>query len=108
MPRRHYHKLVRDRIPDIIQQHGNTFAVETLEDDKAFRRTLRDKLIEEASEAADAPDADLATELADLQEVIDALVDAYGLTRESVRTIQQQRRAERGGFVNRLRLLWTE
>jgi predicted house-cleaning noncanonical NTP pyrophosphatase (MazG superfamily) len=103
-----YDKLVRDLIPHSIQRHGYTCEVETLEDDEAFRRALRDTLVEEAREAADAPDADLATELADLQEVIDALVDAYGLTPEAVRTLQQRRRAERGGFIHRLRPLWTE
>jgi hypothetical protein len=49
-------------------------------DDDAFRRALRDKRVEEARDAADANDGDLATELADLQEVIDALLQMYGPT----------------------------
>jgi hypothetical protein len=57
---------------------------------------------------AEAPDEDLATELADLEEVVDALMQVYGLTRESVLRMQQQRRAARGGFARRLRLLWTD
>jgi predicted house-cleaning noncanonical NTP pyrophosphatase (MazG superfamily) len=69
---------------------------------------LRDKLVEEATEAANASDADLATELADLQEVIDALIAACGLSHEAVRTRQQERRVDRGGFADRVRLLWTE
>ena len=107
MTRKPYDKLVRDLIPDIIRQHGGTCGVETLDDDDAFRHALRSKLVEEAREAADAPDAALATELADLLEVIDTLLGACGLTHEALRAIQQQRRAKRGGFANRLRLLWT-
>ena len=108
MSRGVYDKLVRDLIPEIIQQHGHTCGVETLRDDQAFRSALRDKLVEEAREAAAAPDEDLATELADLREVIDALIDAYELTDEAVRNLQHRRREERGGFSRRLRLLWTE
>ena len=59
--------------------------VETLEDDEAFHRALRDKLVEEAGEAADAPDSDVATELTDLQEVMEALVEVYGLAPAAVR-----------------------
>lgn len=108
MSRTVYDKLVRDRIPDIIQNDGHLCGVETLEDNQAFRRALREKLIEEATEAANAPDTDLAAELADLQEVIDALIDAYGLTPQAVRDLQHRRREERGGFRKRLRLVWTE
>ena len=108
MTRRAYDKLVRDLIPEIVQRSGHTCAVETLHDDQAFRSAFRDKLIEEAREASAARDEDLATELADLQEVIDALIDAYELTHEAVRNLQHRRREERGGFSQRLRLLWTE
>lgn len=107
MTRKEYDKLVRDRIPDIIRQYGSTCGVERLDQDEAFRGALRAKLIEEAREAAEAPDAELATELADLLEVVDAIVEAYGLTSETVRALQQERRAERGGFADRVRLLWT-
>jgi predicted house-cleaning noncanonical NTP pyrophosphatase (MazG superfamily) len=106
--RKLYDKLVRDRIPEIIRNSGNTCGTETFEDDSAFRGALRDKLVEEATEAANAPDTDLATELADVREVINALIDAYGLSHETARALQEQRRADRGGFADRLRLLWTE
>jgi predicted house-cleaning noncanonical NTP pyrophosphatase (MazG superfamily) len=102
-----YDKLVRDLIPDIIQRDRHSCAIETLSDE-AFRRALRDKLVEETQEAATAPDEDLATELADLQEVFDTLLATYGLSREAVVEIQQARRAQRGGFTRCLRLLWTE
>ena len=82
-------------------------ATETFSPDE-FRRALRDKLVEEAREAANASEDDLLTELADVEEVLDALLAAYGLTQEDVRRLQDGRRVERGGFTQRLRLLWTE
>ena len=108
MTRRIYNKLVRDRIPEIIRDTGSTCKTESYSDESAFRRALRDKLVEEAREAATASEEDLVAELADLQEVVDALLDAYGLNPEMLRAIQTQRRAERGAFARRLRLRWTE
>jgi predicted house-cleaning noncanonical NTP pyrophosphatase (MazG superfamily) len=108
MTRKLYDKLVRDRIPEIIQEAGRICGTETYSDDSAFRRALRDKLVEEAGETANASDKDLPAELANLQEVIDTLITAYGLKDEAVRALQEQRRAQRGAFSRRLRLLWTE
>ena len=87
MARTYYRKLVRDLIPDIIQRAGQVCAAETLSAE-AFRQALRDKLVEEAHEAARATDEDLLTELADWQEVVDALLTTYGLTRQTLREIQ--------------------
>ena len=65
-------------------------------------------LLEEAREAGQATPDELAKEIADLYEVIDALLEAYQIPREIVFETQTMRRRERGGFKNRLRLHWTE
>ncbi len=108
MTRKLYDKLVRDRIPEIIREGGSTCGTEMYSDESAFRRALRDKLIEEAGEAANASEDDLAAELADLQEVVYGLISTYGLNYDAVRSLQERRRAQRGAFSRRLRLLWTE
>jgi predicted house-cleaning noncanonical NTP pyrophosphatase (MazG superfamily) len=102
-----YNKLVRDRIPEIINAEGRTYQVETLSDDD-FRRALLAKVTEEAAEVANAPTEKLAVELADLQEVIDAVMKTYNIDPETVRAIQDQRRLDRGGFDKRIKLLWTD
>jgi predicted house-cleaning noncanonical NTP pyrophosphatase (MazG superfamily) len=105
--RRNYNKLVRDRIPEIIQASGKRYSVETMPDAE-YRQALLEKLVEEAQEARQAnPDA-LMTELADLQEVIGAVMAACGISPQAVQQVQDQRHAERGSFERRLRLLWTE
>lgn len=73
-----------------------------------YRQALRQKLMEEAQEAAAAAEADVIIELADLLEVIDTTLIAYGLEHEQVLAFQAQRHRERGGFSQQLRLLWTE
>lgn len=104
--RKIYHKLVRDRIPEIIRQQGKACEVVTLAESE-FLQALRQKLVEEAQEAA-AAEEDLITELADVYEVLDTLMRVSGISEERVRRVQAERRAERGGFEERLQLLWTE
>jgi predicted house-cleaning noncanonical NTP pyrophosphatase (MazG superfamily) len=105
--RQTYNKLVRDRIPEIIQAEGRECATEVLSEQE-YVQSLLEKLVEEAEEVRTASQEKRATELADLLEVFDALLQAQNLSLETVKTIQEQRRAERGGFVERLKLLWTE
>jgi predicted house-cleaning noncanonical NTP pyrophosphatase (MazG superfamily) len=102
-----YDKLVRDRIPDIIRRDGSACEVATMAEG-AYRQALREKLVEEASEAAEADPGHLVVELADLYEVMDTLMASYGVSSEDVRAEQERRRSARGGFAQRLRLLWTE
>ncbi len=100
-----YNKLVRDRIPEIIRASGRRCETVAM-DDAAYRRALLQKLVEEAGEVARADSDQLVSELADLCEVLDALLDAHGIDRDTVLAEQQRRRVERGGFARRLCLLW--
>jgi len=105
--RKEYHKLVRDRIPEIIRQSGEHREVVEL-DASDYQQALRQKLVEEAQEAEIASEGDLVIELADLCEVMEALMSASGIREETVRQVQAKRRTERGGFTRRLLLLWIE
>lgn len=103
-----YDKLIRDRIPEIMDDAGVSYEIETL-DDAAFEHALRAKLVEEAGEAAAAAGQDdLAKELADVLEVVRALMKATGLDSKNVETLRERRRIERGGFERRLWLRRTD
>lgn len=102
-----YNKLVRDRIPEIIAVDGHQYATEIMEDIE-YRQALLAKLVEEAREAAEAESGEMMKELADLYEVIDALLVAFDLDKDAILALQQKRRDERGGFEQRIKLLWTE
>lgn len=105
--RKEYNKLVRDRIPEIIQRDGRQYEVRVASDEE-YIQLLKAKLIEESQEVAAASDDEIIKELADLYEVIDSLVSAKGIDDEAIHIKQQERRLNRGGFENRVCLLWTE
>ena len=105
--RTEHNKLVRDKIPEIIRNFGNQCEISILKDVE-YIEALRQKLVEEANEAATAVPDELAQELADVMEVIDALMAATGIELETVKEIQQVKRSQRGRFDNKIELLWTE
>lgn len=105
--RKTYNKLVRDSIPAIIRGDGRNCETVVMALDE-YRQALLDKLVEEAWEAAQAEPDELVTELADVLEVLDALLVANGIQRDAVLETQRSRRAARGGFEQRLKLVWAE
>lgn len=98
-----YNKLVRDRIPEIIKADGHIPVTRVLDRDD-YRTALFAKLEEEAEELRAAPEADRLGELADLQEVLNALAGSYGYTPAEVAFKAGAKRGLRGGFDNRIYL----
>lgn len=96
-----YRKLVRDRIPAIIQAEGRHPVTRVL-DEAGYRQALLDKLVEEAGEAARASAADLPGELADVLEVLRALTVAAGRSWEQLLALADDKRNRRGGFGGKI------
>ena len=78
MPVRH-NKLVRDRIPEIIQAQGQ-HPVTRILDNASYQEALLAKLAEETRETQEPAAEDLPDELADIVEVIQALATAVGMS----------------------------
>lgn len=98
-------KLVRDKIPEIIEKNDKRKPRTRILALKEFELELRKKLIEEASEASKARRSSLAEELADIEEIIDALCKLHNFTRSSITKIQQTKRVKRGAFKKRIFLI---
>ncbi len=96
-----YHKLVRDRIPEIIQSAGKTCATAVLSPE-AYIGMLDEKLNEELAEYQESKSME---ELADLLEVIRAVAAARGSSIEEVERIRREKAEKRGGFEKRILLL---
>ena len=97
---RNYNKLVRDRIPEIIESSGRSCVTEILSD-VDYLRMLDAKLDEELAEYHADQNIE---ELADLMEVIRACVVARGYTLEQLEQVRAEKAAERGGFEKRILL----
>ena len=95
-----YNKLVRDRIPEIIETSGNTCVTEILSDEDYLKR-LDAKLDEEQVEYHADQNIE---ELADLMEVIQACAVARGYTVEQLEQVRAEKAAKRGGFEKRILL----
>lgn len=93
-----YNKLVRDKIPEIVEASGNTCVTEILSDD-AYIRALDNKLNEELAEYQQSKSLE---ELADLLEVMDAVVKARGYTWDDLTRVRKEKRVHRGGFDKRI------
>ena len=103
-----YDKLIRDRIPEIMERAGVRFEVDVLEGG-AYREALLAKAVEEAEELRGArAREDVVQELADVLEVLEAVMGVDGIDVAEVREVQAARRDSRGGFERRLVLRWTE
>ena len=93
-------KLVRDLIPDLIRDSGRNPEVRYLSGQELVA-ALATKLVEEASEAAEAVDSreHLVEELADLREVMTALMAAKEITDEEVAKATRDKMKLRGAFT---------
>ena len=100
MPVKNYHKLVRDRIPEIIEADGKTCVCETLSDEN-YISLLDQKLNEELAEYQESKSLE---ELADLLEVVQAVVKARGWTLEELEQVRAAKVVKRGGFERKLLL----
>jgi len=97
-------KLVRDRIPEIIEADGRMPVRRTLTE-REYDLALVAKLQEEVTELVGARPADRLEEAADVYEVLLAIIAQAGHTREDLVGVAERKRDKRGGVSGRV---WLE
>ena len=98
-------KLVRDKIPDIISDDAQ-FDVLSNDD---YRLSLRDKIVEEATEVKSAETrANLVEELGDLEEVIRAILEDASITYEEMDSLRQAKINQKGKFAQKFVMIKPE
>lgn len=102
-----YPKLVRDKIPEIVEEKtGKEVKTRVMEDDEEYREYLLRKVVEEASELEGTKTKEhRAEEIADIMELIDTILVLDDLDLETIYKIQTRKREERGGFKKRILML---
>jgi predicted house-cleaning noncanonical NTP pyrophosphatase (MazG superfamily) len=97
-------KLVRDHVPGLLKRQGVGFRLRTATEIEAGRWLAR-KLVEETTEVAEAAvesRPDIAEEIADVLETIDALREWAGIGPDELDRVRREKRATLGGFNGRL------
>lgn len=93
-----YDKLVRDKIPEIIRNKGTEPVIHVANETEYWSK-LKEKLLEEIGEfnADESPE-----KMADVLEVIDAIMEFKGFQKEEIEAIKIKKVEDRGGFKKRI------
>ena len=94
MGTRRYQKLVRDYIPRMIADGGET-PVTSILSGQVYEQALSKKLLEETREFLEPGEAE---ELADILEVVYAIAELRGIGVETLETIRLEKRSRNGDF----------
>lgn len=93
-----YDKIIRDKIPEIIEKSGKNYELEPVEDGVAEKYLIK-KLQEELDEFYENNKLE---ELADIIEVIEAIAVKRGETFQGILKIKEDKKEKRGGFGKNL------
>lgn len=99
-----YNKLVRDKIPEIIEQSGKLCEISVLSDEE-YLTALDKKLNEELQEFRQSGEIE---ELADILEVVYAIAQAKGYSIERLQSLREEKKTARGVFDKKLFLKWVK
>ena len=99
-----HNKLVRDRIPEIIEKSGKICVTHILSEEE-YIAALETKLNEEVAEYQ--ADKNLE-EMADVLEVLQALCVARGYSLDELEDMRKKKAEERGRFEGRIFLEYVE
>lgn len=94
-----HNKLVRDKIPEIIKASWEEAVIEVLSEGK-YIEELRKKLQEEVSEFLSSDDS--IEEIADIVEVIYAILDSKWIKKEEFEKIRSEKFQKRWWFQKRI------
>lgn len=93
-----YNKLVRDKIEEIMISNGAKPITRILSDEE-YKKELDKKLLEEVKEYLESGEIE---ELADIEEVILAILNTKGKTKENLEEIRKNKVLKRGAFHKKM------
>ena len=93
-----YNKLIRDKIPEIINNNGKNF-VTHIASDTEYWKSLKEKLKEEVMEFEKDSSEE---EFVDILEVLEAIKDFKNFSQNNIEYIKEMKAEERGKFKKKL------
>jgi len=102
-----YNKLVRDKIPEIIEANGSVAEIKTLSREELLGH-LKRKILEEGQELVESEKLeDTKKEMADVLEIIRSLAEELDVPMSDIEGLMNDRAEKRGRFKNRTYLVRT-
>ena len=92
-------KLIRDRLPEIINDNNCSYYIASNEE---YAKRLEEKLLEEVNEFIKDKTIE---ELADILEVIDAICKFKNFKKDNLYKVKENKFLERGGFSKKIILV---
>ncbi|MDR1486338.1 MAG: nucleoside triphosphate pyrophosphohydrolase [Planctomycetaceae bacterium] len=99
-----YNKLIRDKIPEVIEKSGKSSKIRILNKSE-YPQALKDKLLEEVNEFIGD---DTVEELADIAEVLLAILKQRNISLDEFEAIRLKKQDKLGGFDKCFLLIETE
>mgnify|MGYP006934505276 CR=1 FL=1 len=94
-----YNKLIRDKIPEIIAKDNGKTCVTRIMSDDEYLESLNIKMQEELNEYLESGGVE---ELADLEEVLRAILDVKGISYDEFEKIRNEKVLKRGAFKKKI------
>ena len=97
-----YNKLVRDNIPNIIENEGIKVVTRILNNEE-YKNELYKKLLEESNEVINSKkENETLEEIADVLEVLKTIAELNNKSLDDIIEIANQKRLKKGGFKKRI------
>ena len=93
-----YDKLVRDKVPEIIEENGQKPSTH-IANNEEYLKKLNEKLVEESHEFMENPSEG---ELIDVLEVIDCIKKVKNYDEEKIDKLRKKKFEEKGGFEGKV------
>ncbi|MFA6522238.1 MAG: nucleoside triphosphate pyrophosphohydrolase [Patescibacteria group bacterium] len=93
-----YHKLIRDKIPQLIKRNGGVPIVH-IATQKEYWLKLKEKLQEEIAEFNEDESVE---EMADILEVLEAMCKHKKFNKRKLASVKAKKLKERGGFKKKI------
>lgn len=100
--------LVRNNRIEQMEKLGLNINYKVLSDEE-YLKELKNKIVEEAGEVsvANSPE-ELSSEIGDVLEVIEHIVDIYGLDMDKIQTMKKEKQERIGKFDKKFKTFWVE
>ena len=102
--RKNYNKLIRDKIPELIEESGRQVSTKKLSQEE-YLQALIDKIVEEINDYRSSENEE---EIADIYEVLDCLVELKEYEPMHIDYLRMKKRDAQGSYKDRILLEYVE